>query len=107
MKTLICPMAKEVLRSIGNVARKDLTMIHGVDRLPKNFTCATHALTRPIDETPPKTNTQCAFKGLEIIKCSLPISPFKPIEICLPNLVAFKISSDHHHPPNHKPLILL
>jgi hypothetical protein len=25
----------------------------------------------------------------------------------LPNLVAFKISSDHHHPPNHKPLILL
>jgi hypothetical protein len=42
MKPLICPMAREVLRSIENVARKDLTMIHGVNRLPRNLTCATH-----------------------------------------------------------------
>jgi hypothetical protein len=42
MKTLICPMAREVLKSIKNVARKDLTMIQCVDRLSRNFTCATH-----------------------------------------------------------------
>jgi hypothetical protein len=42
MKTLICPMAKEVLKFIKNVARKDLTMIHGVNRLAKNLTCVTH-----------------------------------------------------------------
>jgi hypothetical protein len=37
-KTLICPMAREVLRSVKNVARKDLTVICGVDRLPRNLT---------------------------------------------------------------------
>jgi len=35
-------MAREVLKFVENVARKDLTMIRGVDRLPKNLTCATH-----------------------------------------------------------------
>jgi hypothetical protein len=35
-------MARKVLRFVENVARKDLIMIHGVDRLPKNLTCATH-----------------------------------------------------------------
>ncbi len=100
-------MAREVLRSVENVARKDLTVIRGVDRLPKNLTCTNHCPTRPTDETPPKTNTQCAFEGPKIIKHSLPLSPLKPIEICLPNLVAIKICSDHHHAPNHKLLILL
>jgi len=42
METLICPMLREVLRFVENVARKDLTMIHGVDRLLRNLTCATH-----------------------------------------------------------------
>jgi hypothetical protein len=73
-------MAKKTLRIGINGGREDLTMIHVVDKLCPKI-CHVHPIapTRLIDETPPTTNTQCASKGLEIIKCSLPSYPLNPI----------------------------
>jgi hypothetical protein len=79
-KTQVYSTTKKTLRIGENGIRKDLTMIHVIDKLCLEI-CHVHPIapTRLTDETPPATNTQCASEGLEIIKCSFPSYPLNPI----------------------------
>lgn len=66
------------------------------------------------NEKPQIIDALGTFEGPNKIGYSLPLempkhnpSHLKQHPICLPNSIIFKISSDPHHPPNHKRKILV
>ncbi len=91
-----------------NGVREDLMVSPDVDNLfPKIWQMQSITPIVFTNEKPLGICTQCVSGGPKKSDTLFPQTHTIPHNFVLPNVITLKIPSDHHHPPNHKLLLLL